>query len=65
MKLKLGIHAEDITLYKSDVFNFGRLRTLVAMATYSFIDLKWEKWKLTISSEPLGIFEFPFYRNVY
>ena len=36
MKLKLGIHAKDISLYKSFVFYFGRIRTLVAMATYSF-----------------------------
>ena len=35
MKLKLGIHAKDISLYKSCVFYFGRIRTLVAMATYS------------------------------
>ena len=35
MKLKLGIHAEDISLYKSCVFYLGRMRTLVAMATFS------------------------------
>ena len=35
MKLKLGIHALDISLYKSCVFYSGRIRTLVAMATYS------------------------------
>ena len=35
MKLKLGIHAGDISLYKSCVFYSGRIRTLVAMATYS------------------------------
>ena len=35
MKLKLGIHAQDISLFKSCVFYFGRIRTLVAMATYS------------------------------
>ena len=33
MKPKLGILAYDITLYKSYVFYFGRIRTLVAMAT--------------------------------
>ena len=33
MKPKLGILAKDITLYKSYVFYFGRIRTLVAMAT--------------------------------
>ena len=36
MKLKLGILAYDIALYKSYVFYSGRIRTLVAMATYSF-----------------------------
>ena len=35
MKLKLGIHAKDISLYKSCVFYSSRIRTLVAMATYS------------------------------
>ena len=35
MKLKLGIHAKDISLYKSCVFYSGRIRTLVAMETYS------------------------------
>ena len=35
MKLRLGIHAKDISLYKSCVFYSGRIRTLVAMATYS------------------------------
>ena len=36
MKLKLDILAKDIALYKSYVFYSGRIRTLVAMATYSF-----------------------------
>ena len=35
MKLKLGIHAKDISLNKSCIFYSGRIRTLVAMATYS------------------------------
>ena len=30
---ELGILAKDIALYKSYVFYFGRIRTLVAMAT--------------------------------
>ena len=30
---ELGILAQDFTLYKSYVFYFGRIRTLVAMAT--------------------------------
>ena len=36
MKLKLGILALDIALYKSYGFYSGRIRTLVAMAIYSF-----------------------------
>ena len=36
MKLKLGILALDIALYKRYVFYSGRIRTLAAMATYSF-----------------------------
>ena len=36
MKLKHGILAQDIALYKSYIFYSGRIRTLVAMATYSF-----------------------------
>ena len=36
MKLKLGVLAKDIALYKSYVFYSGRIRTLVAMVTYSF-----------------------------
>ena len=36
MKLKIGILAFDIALYKSFVFYSRRMRTLVAMATYSF-----------------------------
>ena len=39
MKLKLGIHAKDISLYKICVFYSGRIRTLVAMATYSSLRL--------------------------
>ena len=35
MKPKLAIHAKDISLYISCVFYSGRIRTLVAMATYS------------------------------
>ena len=36
MKLNLGILAWDIAIYKSYVFYSGRIKTLVAMATYSF-----------------------------
>ena len=35
MKPKLGIHALDISLYINCDFFSGRIRTLVAMATYS------------------------------
>ena len=35
MKLKLGIHAKDISLYIVCVFYSRRIRTLVTMATYS------------------------------
>ena len=43
MKLKLGIHAQDISLFKSCVFYSGQIRTLVAMATYSSHRLKMGK----------------------
>ena len=36
MKLKIGILAKDIAPYKSYVFYSGQMRTLVAMATYSY-----------------------------
>ena len=35
LKLKLGIHAENISLYKKLCFYSGQIRTLIAMATYS------------------------------
>ena len=35
VKLKLGIHAYNISLLINYVFYSGRIRTLVAMATYS------------------------------
>ena len=34
MKPKLGIHAKDINLYISFIYS-GRIKSLVAMATYS------------------------------
>ena len=44
MKLKLGILAYDIALYKSCVFFYsGQIRTLVALATSSFHRLIMEK----------------------
>ena len=39
MKLKLGILAKDIALYKSYVFYSGRIRTLFSMAAYIFHSL--------------------------
>ena len=36
MKLKIGILALDIALYKSYDYFSGQIRTLVAMATYCF-----------------------------
>ena len=53
----------QFALYKSYVFYSGRIRTLVAMATYNFHRLK--MGKLEISTVSLGIIEFYFYRNVY
>ena len=58
MKPKLGILAKGISLYISCVFYSGRIRTLVAMATYSSHRLIMGKWKLTISAKTLGIFDF-------
>ena len=39
---------------------FGRIKTLVAMATYNFFyrHIIMEKGKMTISAVPSGIFEF-------
>ena len=45
------------------VFYSGRIRTLVAMAIYSFHRLI--MGKVEISTVSLGIIEFYFYRNVY
>ena len=48
MKLVLCIHVYDISLrvYINCVLS-GRIGTLVTMATYMFIDLKWEMWIFT------------------
>ena len=48
MKLKLGIHAQDIRFYIVCVFCSGRIRTLVAMATYFFHRLIMGKVKLSM-----------------
>ena len=47
------------------VFCSGRIRTLVAMATYSFHRLIMGNSNLTISVFSLEIFEFYFHRYVY
>ena len=60
MKLKLGIHAKDISLYKSCVFYSGWIRTLVAMATYSSHRLIMGKEEIDNFSISLGIFGFFF-----
>ena len=62
MKPKLGIHAKDISLYINCVFYSGRMRTLVATATYSNHRLIKEKVEIfnfcqVISAKSLGIFE--------
>ena len=57
MKLKIGILALDIALYKSHDFYSGQIRTLVAMATYCFHRLI---INLEISTVSLCIIEFLF-----
>ena len=49
MELNLGILAKDFAHYKSYVFYSGRIRTLVAMASYSF-------HRLIIGKVEIGIF---------
>ena len=46
MKLKIGILALDIALYKSYDFYSGQIRTLVAMASYCFHRLIMGKVKI-------------------
>ena len=58
MKLKLCLHALDISLYKSCVFYSGRITTLVAMATYSSHRLIMGKEEIDNFSVSLGIFGF-------
>ena len=61
MKLKLGRHDQDLSLFKSCVFYSGQIRTLVAMATYSshilimgkeeidnFFCLIWDIWNFLL-----------------
>ena len=46
------------------IFYSGQIRTLDAMANYSFHRIIMGKWKLEISTVSLGIIDF-FDRNVY
>ena len=52
------MHAKDISLYISCVFYSGRIRTLVAMATYISHRLIMGKVEIEISAKSLGIFDF-------
>ena len=64
MKLKLGIHAKDISLYKSCVFYSSRIRNLVAMATYNSHRLIMGKEKIDNFFCLIGDTWIFFYRNV-
>ena len=55
MKLKLGILAKDFVLYKSCVFYSSRIRTLVAMATYSFNRLIIGKVEIALLSHRVDV----------
>ena len=65
MKLKLGLLAYDINLYKNYVFIFSVQLLSLLWQHKASIALKWEKPKLAISAVSLGIIEFYLYRNVY
>ena len=60
VKLKLTIHAYDISLYINYVFSSGRIRTLVAMATYNFHTFIMGKVKIDIFLSQWGYLEFIF-----
>ena len=57
-KLILCIHVYDISLCINCVLYSGRIRALVAMATYSSQRLIMGKVKLTVSAVSLEIFDF-------
>ena len=60
------MHVNDISLYINCVFYSGRIRTLVALATYSSHSLIIGKVEIeTVFSVSLEIFEFFFHRYVY
>ena len=65
MELKLGIHALDISFYKSCVLYSGRIRTLVAMATYSSHGLIMGIEEIDNFFCLIGDIWIFFYRNVY
>ena len=50
MKLKLGIHAQEINLYINCVYCSSRIRTLVVMTAYSLHILIMGKLKIDIFS---------------
>ena len=58
MKPKLGIHAKDISLYISCVFYSGRIKTVVAMATYSSHRLIMGKVKIDNFCQVIGDIDF-------
>ena len=62
MKLKLAMHAKDISLYMI-FFYFGRIRTVVAMATSIFHRLIMGKVKIGNFSVSMGIFGIHFYKK--
>ena len=65
MKPKLGIHAQDISLYINCLFYSGRIRTLVAMATDSSHRLIMGKEEIDNFFCLIGDILNFFYRNVY
>ena len=64
MKPKLGIHAQDISLYISCVFYSGQIRTLVAMATSSSHRLIMGKVEINNFCLVIGDIKIFFYRNI-
>ena len=64
MKLKLGIHSQDIRFYINCVYCLGRIRTLVVMETFSFHRLIMGKLKIDIFSCLNGDICNIFYREI-
>ena len=66
MKLKVGKHALEISLFINCVFYSGRIRTLVAMATYSSRRLIMGKAEIdSFCCLICNIYEFSFHRYIY